>query len=153
VPTRGKEMRAPNFIQLAWLDEQHFITSCRHGLVHVTWGRSTIHFSREEFRRLAGLLQRVANALPPLDVQDGEIRVTCRLDEDCELRIGSLILLLSPANPSTPRAAFPAFVQAVAEAVRHLDEILASGIWDRRDEEEAPPDILQQLRRVSFSRN
>jgi hypothetical protein len=68
--------------------------------------------------------------------------------------MGSLIVLLPPANPSTPRADFPAFVQAVAEAVRRLDEILASGMWDRRDaEEEAPPNILQQLRRVSFSRN
>ena len=147
-------MQAPSFIQLAWLDEQHFITGCRHGLVHVTWGRSTIRFSREEFRRLAGLLEWAANSLPPMDAQDGEIRVTCRLDEDCELRMGSLILLLPPANPSTPRADFPAFVQAVAEAVRRLDEILASGMWDRRDaEKEAPPNILQQLRRVSFSRN
>jgi hypothetical protein len=147
MPTQGREMRAPNFIQLARLDEQHFISGCRHGLVHVTWGRSTLRFSREEFRRLAGLLGRVVNALPPMDARDGEIWVTRRLDEDCELRIGSLILLLPPAE-------FRAFVQASAEAVRRLDEILASGIWDRRDEEEeGPPDILQQLRRVSFSRN
>jgi hypothetical protein len=140
-------MRPPSFIQLARMDEQHFITGCRHGLVHVTWGRSTVRFSREEFRRLAGLLERAADALPPMEAQDGEIRVTRCLDEDCELRLGSLILLLSPAE-------FRVFVRASAEAVRRLDEILASGIWDRGDkEEEAPPDILQQLRRGSFSRN
>jgi len=111
-------MRAPSFMQLARIDERRFITACRHGLVHVTWGRITLRFSREEFKRLGGLVERAADALPPDSVHDGALRVTYRLDEDCELRVGPLALLLPPAE-------FQAFIQAVREAVHRLDQILA----------------------------
>ncbi len=139
-------MRAPNFVHLARVDEQRFITACRHGLVHVTWGRSTVRFSRDEFRRLAGLLERAVDTPAPNQVHDGGIRVTYRLGEECELQIGPLVLLLSPPE-------FQAFVQAASEAVQRLDEILASGMWDRNEEEEAPPNLLEQLQQFSFSRN
>jgi hypothetical protein len=139
-------MRAPSFMQLARIDERRFITACRHGLVHVTWGRITLRFSREEFKRLGGLVERAADALPPDSVHDGALRVTYRLDEDCELRVGPLALLLPPAE-------FQAFIQAVREAVHRLDQILASGIWDQDEVDEAPPSVLEQLRRTIFSRN
>lgn len=139
-------MRAPSFMQLARIDELRFITACRHGLVHVTWGRITLRFSREEFRRLNGLVERATDALPPASVHDGALRVTARPNEDCEVRVGPLVLLLPPAE-------FQAFVRAVREAVQRLDQILASGMWDREEAGEAPPGVLEQLRRTSFSRN
>lgn len=139
-------MKIPHFLRLAQVDDQHFITACRHGLVHLTWGRTTTRFAREEFRRLAALLARAADALPPTSFHDGQLRVTCRLDEDCELRMGPVVLLLSPAD-------FEALNQAIQEAVRRLDEILASGAWDQKSPEEAPPGLLEQIQRTRFSRN
>jgi hypothetical protein len=139
-------MKAPHFLRLARIDERRFITACRHGLVHTTWGRITLRFSRDEFRQLGGLLERYAEAFSPGSVRDGEIRVTCRLDEDCEVQVGPLVLLLSPTE-------FEAFLKAVREAVHRLDKILASGIWDREEADEDSPSILEQFRRFSFSRN
>lgn len=139
-------MRAPHFLQLARIDERRFIMACRHGLIHLTWGRTTTRFSRDKFRRLAALLTQVSSATPPSSARDREVGVTFRLDEDSELRVGSLALLLSPAE-------FRALVAAATEAVQRLDEILASGIWDRDDEDEAPPGILEQFHRFSFSLN
>ena len=139
-------MRAPSFMQLARIDELRFITACRHGLVHLTWGRITLRFSREEFRRLGGLVERATDALPPASVYDGALRLTARPDEDCELRVGPLALLLPPAE-------FQVFIKAVREAVQRLDEILASGMWDQEEAKEAPPGVLEQLRRTIFSRN
>ncbi len=139
-------MRAPGFMQLARIDERRFIMACRHGLVHVTWGRMTLRFSREEFRRLGGLVERATDTLPPDSVHDGALRVTARSDEDCEVRVGPLALLLPPAE-------FQAFVQAVREAVQRLDEILASGVWDQEEVQETLPSVLEQLRRTRFSHN
>ena len=139
-------MRAPHFVRLAEIDEQRFITACRHGLVHLTWGRTTIRFSREEFRRLAGLLERASDALSPASFGDGTLSVTCRLDGDCELRFGVLVLLLSPAE-------FRELAQAARQGVDRLDTILASGVWDREEPQEPPPSPLDQLGQVSFSNN
>lgn len=139
-------MRAPHFIRLAQIDEQRFITACRHGLVHLTWGRITVRFRREEFQQLAGMVERAADGLPPVSLRVGEMCVTTRFEDDCELQIGSLALLLSPAE-------FEQFVQTAQEAAHRLDEILASGMWDREEPEEAPPDFLERLRRSPFSDN
>lgn len=139
-------MRAPSFLQLAKIDERRFITACRHGLVHVTWGRITLRFSRDEFRWIAGVLQRAVDAVPPSFFREGELRVTYRVDEDCELQVGSLSLLFPPTE-------FQALAQAARDAIRRLDQILASGVWDGKEEEEAPPGILEMLRRFSFSQN
>lgn len=139
-------MRTPHFMRLAQIDDRHFITACRNGLVHLTWGRTTTRFTREEFRRLAGLLERATDTLPPNTARHGEMRVTCRPDEDCELQLGSLILLLPPDE-------FQDFVQAVREAVCRLDEILASGVWDRKEPEDAHPSFLEWIQRTSFSQN
>lgn len=139
-------MRAPHFLQLARIDERHFIMACRHGLVHVTWERITIRFSRDEFRRLAGLLERAMDDLPPTLAHDGKFEITRRLDEDGELRMDALVLLLSPTQ-------LEEFARASREALRRLDEILSSGVWDRREEDESPPSLLDQLGRFSFSEN
>jgi hypothetical protein len=139
-------MRMPDFMPLARLDNQHFITACRHGVVHLIWGRITTRFSRDEFRRLAAMLEQAADALPPASVRDGELRVTARLDEDCELQMGPLILLL-------PAGQFQELAKAAQEAVQRLDEILASGAWDEEGPEEVPPNPLERLRRIPFSRN
>jgi hypothetical protein len=139
-------MKMPHFLRLAQVDDQRFITACRHGLVHLTWERTTIRFTRDEFRRLAGLLARAADALAPASFHDGQLSVTCRLDEDCEFRMGPVVLLLSPAD-------FQALGQTVRKAVQQLDEILTSGAWDQPSLEDAPSGILEQLQRVPFSRN
>jgi hypothetical protein len=139
-------MRAPHFIQLSRIDELRFITACRHGLVHMTWGRATLRFSRDEFRLLVKLVGRAAGDRLPSTAREGALRVTCRADEDCELRVGPLVLLLSPAD-------FQAFLGASKEAVQRLDEILESGMWDKPAEDNAPPGILEQFQRFSFSQN
>jgi hypothetical protein len=133
-------------MRLAEIDKQRFITACRHGLVHLTWGRTTIRLSRDEFRRLAGFLERAADALPPASVGDGTLSVICRLDGDCELRLGALVLLLSPDE-------FQELSQAARQGVDRLDTILASGVWDREESQEPPPSPLDQLGQVSFSNN
>ena len=136
----------PNFIRLTQLDDQHFISACRHGLIHLTWGRVTMRLGRDEFRRLASLLEEAVTALPPISLRDRDLSVTSRLDEDCELQIGSLVLLLSPARCAE-------LAQAAQEALGRLDRILASGVWDRDEPKEEPLGFLEQFRRIRFSRN
>jgi len=136
----------PHFLPLAQVDDQHFVTACRHGIIHLTWGRVTMRLSRDEFRRLAALLEQAADALPPISFRDGDLRITARLDEDSEFQMGSLVLLLSPAR-------FQEFARAMQQAVERLDEILASGVWDRQEPEPPKTSFLEQLRKTSFSRN
>jgi hypothetical protein len=139
-------MRAPHFLRLAEIDELRFINACRHGLIHLTWSRITIRLSRDEFRRLAGLLARFADELPPSSARDGRIQVTCTGDGDCELRLGSLRLALAPDD-------LRALGGAVQEAVKQLDEILKAGMWDEQEPAEPPPTIIEHLRGHRFSEN
>jgi hypothetical protein len=139
-------MRTPHFVTLAQIDQEHFIGACRHGVVHLTWGRVTIRMGRDEFRRLASLLERASDSLPPSTMSSGRVRVTFRQDEDSELQVSSLILLLSPTE-------FRDLTNATQEGVNRLDGLLSSGAWDEPEEQEAPPDPLQWLRRTSFSKN
>ena len=139
-------MRAPHFFRLAEIDERRFINACRHGLIHLTWIRITVRLSRDEFRRLAGLLERSADALPPGTAQDGSLQVTHSVDGDCELQLGTLKLAISSEE-------FRALAGAVQEAVEQLDEILDAGIWDREEPEEAPLTIVEHFRRHRFSEN
>ena len=140
------QMMASHFMPLAKMDDQRFIAACRHGIVHLTWGRVTARFRQDEFRRLVHLLERAMDASPPASVRDRDLRVTTRLHEDCELQMGSLVLLLPPAD-------FQEFARVGQEAVGRLDEILASKVWDEPEEEEAPSNPLEQFRQFSFSRN
>ncbi len=140
-------MRTPHLVRLVEIDEQRFITGCRNGIVHLTWGRTTIRFTAEEFRRLADLLEEARDPLTPSSLRDGYLRVTCRRDEECEFRMGPLALLLSPAE-------FRELAAAAREAVDRLDEILDSGAWDEPDEEESAPFDSQDLfGRTPFSQN
>jgi hypothetical protein len=139
-------MRAPNFLRLAQIDEQRFITACRHGLVHLTWVRTTVRFTRDEFIRLAGLLERVTDTLPPASIRDGELRATYRAGDDSELRIGSVILLLAGRE-------FDQFAQAVREAVHQLDRLLAAGVWDREEPDDSHPGVWDPTTRNPFSHN
>jgi hypothetical protein len=131
---------------LARIDQGHFISACRHGVVHLMWGRVTVRLGRDEFRRLASLLEQASGSSPPMTMSSGGLRVTLRQDEDSELQLFSLTLLLSPGE-------FRDLAKAAQEAVNRLDEILTSGAWDEPEEQEAPPDPLQQLRQVTFSKN
>ena len=136
----------PNFVRLVQLDDQHFVSACRHGLIHLTWGRATVRLGRDEFRRLATLLEEAVTELPPISLRDRDLRITYRLDEDCELQLGSLVLLLSPARCAE-------LAQAAQEAINRLDRILSSGAWDRDEPGERSPGFLDQFRQISFSRN
>ena len=133
-------------MQLARIDGHRFVTACRHGLVHVTWGRVTMRLSRDEFRHLTRLLERTEDSLLPSSGRQGEIQVTCRADEDSEVRVGAWILLLSPADLQT-------FIRVAQQAVHRLDEILASGIWDSEETEDTQPSFLERLRQHTFSDN
>jgi hypothetical protein len=126
-------MRTPHFVRLVEIDEHRFISACRHGLVHLTWGRLTVRFARDEFRRVAALLARAVDGIPPSFVRDGGFRATYRAEEESELRIGPLALLLSADE-------FVDFAEAAGNASRRLDEILASGMWDRKSESDDRPD-------------
>ena len=137
----------PNFVRLVQLDDRHFVSACRHGLIHLTWGRITVRLGRDEFRRLATLLEEAVTELPPASLRDRELRITYRLDEDCELQLGSLILLLSPTRCAE-------LAQAAQDAITRLDRILASGVWDQDEaQEERSPGFLEQFRQTHFSRN
>lgn len=138
-------MRTPHFMRLAQIDEERFISACRHGLVHLTWARATVRFSRDEFRRLVALLNRATSAGPPATFHDGVFRVTSRLDAESELSTGSWILQLSPD-------AWHEFTGAAREALHRLDEILASGMWDG-EPEKAQSGVFEGIRRVPFSKN
>ena len=139
-------MRAPHFLRLAEIDERRFINACRRGLIHLTWIQITVRLSRDEFRRLAGLLARSVSELPSGTVRDGSLQTTYSVDGDCELQLGSVKLALSAQD-------FRALAKAVREAVEQLDEILESGIWDREEPEEAPLTIIEHFRRHRFSEN
>lgn len=141
-------MRTPHFLRLAQIDEVRFISGCRSGVVHLTWERTTTRFSADEFRRLANLLSMACQADPPASFWDGNLHVTCRLEEDCELRMGSLILLLPPGELDD-------LDQAVQQAVQKLDEIAASGLWDEpeTEPERLPVNPFDLLSRPSFSQN
>jgi hypothetical protein len=139
-------MMMPHFLTLAQLDDQHTISACRHGIIHLTWGRITARFHRDEFRRLVGLLERAVDALPPAQISEGELRVTTHRDQDCEVQVGPVILLLSESR-------LQEFSQVAKGAIQRLDEILASGAWERDQPEDAPANILERFQRVPFSRN
>lgn len=140
-------MRMPHFVRLAEIDKQHFITACRHGLVHMTWGRITLRLSRDEFTELAGMLEQAVEAPGRRSIRSGDLSVTYRPDEECEFRAGPLALLLPPAE-------FEKFARLAQEAARHLEKILTSGAWDREEVEDEPPgDSLEVGRRNPFSHN
>ena len=142
-------MRTPHFLRLAEIDERRFINACRHGLVHLTWERVTVRLSRDEFRRLAELLARSADALPPSSLRDGSLEVSRSAHGDCVLRLGSLALSLSQEEHH-------ALSRAATEAVEQLDKILDTGMWDedRADGgESAPRSILEHFRQHRFSEN
>lgn len=139
-------MKAPHFMQLARINGHHFVTACRHGLVHVTWGRVTMRLSRDEFRLLTSLLEQSEDTPLPSSARHGEMQVTCHAGDDSEVRVGAWILRLSPKE-------FQSFLKTAQQAVRRLDEILASGIWDKEDSEDTQPTFFEQLRQHSFSDN
>lgn len=141
-------LRAPHFVRLAEIDARRFINACRHGLVHLTWDRVTVRLSRDEFRRLVGLMAR--SLLSPGDlVQDDWIEAVCHVDQKCALRLGSLALKLSQDE-------YHVLAGAVQKAVEQLDKILDAGMWDEPGSDEvgpAPPSILERFRQHRFSDN
>jgi hypothetical protein len=139
-------MKVPHFLRLAQIDEVRFISACRSGVIHLTWARATVRLDREEFRRLAWLLERAADIQPPTSLQDGDLSVTHHHGGECEVRLGAVALLLSSHD-------FGQLAEAAREAILRLDEILASGAWERTEDEDGPPDILDGMGKVSFSRN
>jgi hypothetical protein len=139
-------MRPPHFVRLAEIDEQRFISACRHGLIHLTWGRATLRLLRDEFRSLADLLEQVIQIEPPSSARLGEIEVSARLDGDGELRVSTFVLLLPPQE-------FRQFAETARQAVTRLDRFLASGVWDRDEKEDTPSGSVDPIPRTPFSDN
>jgi len=139
-------MRTPHFLRLAQIDETRSINGCRHGLVHLSWGRVTIRFSRDEFRRLAGLLARAGDSLSSSIRRDGELEIVFHPEDECKVRAGAAALLLSTVE-------YRELERAAREAVERLDEILSSGMWDREEPAEGSQDFWEPLRRNLFSDN
>lgn len=140
-------MNMPHFLKLVEIDDHRFIMACRHGMVHLTWERLTVRFTRDEFRRVAGILTRATDGLPPVSLQDGGIHVSYRADEESELRFGPLILVL-PGDDLVELA------EAAREAIHHLDDIIASGVWEREESpDQTPPDLASTLGGTHFSKN
>jgi hypothetical protein len=131
---------------LASIDRLRFITACRHGLIHLTWGRITLRLGRNEFRRMVRFLDATATNPATAQVRDGEVRLTLRIDEESEFRVGAAVLLLAPNE-------FSAFVSLCRQARDELEKILASGVWDRDQVDDEPPDHLAQFKPDSFSKN
>lgn len=139
-------MRIPHFLTLAQIDERRFISACRSGVIHLTWDRATLRLDRQEFRRLAWLLERAADIQPPTSLRDGDLSVTHRPEGECEFQVGPAVLFLCSDD-------FRRLTEAAWEAMARLDEILASGAWEQPQEEEGPPEPLDRAGRVPFSRN
>ena len=139
-------MKAPHFWRLAEIDARRFITACRPGSIHLTWHRMTLRFTRDEFRRLVKLLEQAAEAGPPVSVREGLVQIEWHQAGRCELRIDVMALRLSPEE-------FEQLVTASRRAVAHLDEILASGVWDRPDPPEAASQTVDDLFHTPFSDN
>lgn len=138
-------MRAPHFVRLAQIDEHRFISACRHGLVHLTWGRVTLRFRRDEFRQMAEMLTEIIRHAPPVTRRVGVLSISRQFGGDWELRVGPMALHLESEVGE-------AFALTAQEAVRQLDEVLASGMWDRQEEEEPPASFEDRLH-ISFSSN
>jgi len=139
-------MRTPHFMRLAQIDETRSISGCRHGLVHLSWGRTTIRFARDEFRQLAGLLSRASDSLSPSFVREGELEITYQPENECRVQVEAVVLLLSPGE-------YRELERAARDALARLDEILSSGMWDREETEEGSQDFWEPLRRSPFSDN
>jgi hypothetical protein len=139
-------MRTPHFLRLAQIDEARSISGCRHGLVHLSWGRVTIRFARDEFRRLAGLLARAGDSLNSSVRREGELEIAFQPEGECRVRAGAAVLLLSAAE-------YRELERLAREALDRLDEILRSGMWDREEPEEGSQDFWEPLRRNLFSDN
>jgi hypothetical protein len=133
-------------MRLAQIDETRSISGCRHGLVHLGWGRTTIRFSRDEFRRLAGLLAHAGDSLSPSFMREGELEITYQPENECKVQVGAVVLLMSPAE-------YRELERGAREALERLDEILSSGMWDREEPEEGSQDFWEPLRRSPFSDN
>jgi hypothetical protein len=132
---------------LAEIDEQHFFTACRHGLVHITWARTTLRLTRKEFKEVAHLLTPVSGPDTPSSGRSGKIRFAYRPDDECELQLGSIVLLLSSTE-------FQSFATATKKAIQQLDKLLSSGAWEKEIEPEEPSSgISERLRRNPFSEN
>ncbi len=140
-------MSGPRFAILVRIDDQHLISACAHGVVHLTWERATLRFALDEFRELVGLAEQAAAARAPWRGGSGRLAMDCRPDGPCELQAGAVILRLPPAE-------FRRLAGALLQARRRLDELLASGEWS--DDEPPGPgrrDPFEGLRDHLFSVN
>jgi hypothetical protein len=139
-------VQAPHFVTLVQIDRRHTISACRHGIVHLHWKRSTIRFREDEFRRLTSLVEQAVIAEAPPTTRDGTFSVVARNRGDSEIGLGSMTLLLAPAE-------WEAFAEALPTAVGRLDDLRNSGAWDQSDPQESPPSPLERLRQTHFSDN
>lgn len=139
-------MQAPHFLPLAQIDDRHFITVCRSGVVHLVWDRITTRLTTDEFRRVCRLLAHALDVSPPASFRDGNLQVMHRHDDECEFRLGAVVLLLSPDG-------FQELGDMVQEGLKRLDEILASGAWDEPEASQAPASPFEFPGRTPFSQN
>lgn len=137
-------MRAPHFITLARVDQDHFLAACRRGIVHLTWGNATVRVSHDQLRRLAALLDRTTDDQSRISIRDRELAVSSWPDGRTGVQIafaagartrdraGSVVLVLTPAE-------LVLLQRALDDSVEQLDRVLASGIWSQDETESDPP--------------
>lgn len=152
-------MRVPQFITLARVDQERFVSACPRGIVHLSWGCATVRLSHGQLRRLAIVLDRNAGSQDPVSGCDGELAIALRPDGQTQVQIAfpaasrregstaSVVLVLAPEELALLH-------QALREAVQRLDQLLASGVWSQEGAESEPPDGASgQLGRFPFSDN
>ncbi len=136
-------MARPHFIQLAQYQNSGLITTCRHGVVHLTWLNLTVRLHEPDFRRLVRLLERGTALSDPAPIHDGEMAAAFEGDA-YRVTVANMELILAPAD-------FISLSRMAMEAGRRLEEIAGSEAWD--EPEPIPWTRPQELSPPRFSSN
>lgn len=138
-------MAQMHFIELARLEETGLISICRHGIIHFTWHNVTIRLRNDAFRRLGRLLQRGRAMTTAIPIYDEELSVNVE-ESEYRIAIGIVELLLRPEE-------FLTLVNLVSEAIKRMEEIIASAAWDQPDQEPLALASLDSIFPPRFSQN
>lgn len=98
---------------LARLDYQRCVTCCQHGTIYLHWGRFSVYFDVESFKKLLETLEVAVPDVQRRDHHTGQDEagvIELRLDElALELRPLDFMLLLSVVRSATEALAYQSF--------------------------------------------